>query len=191
MQFPPNPASKMQLGHGQGRAGEDDTGCPESAGKLVVNGASGSEHPLPQSTPTCVPPSSHGGSTGRALEGMIALQRSKWPVGKAGQRRRKAPSACAGVRRWPRPRPFPGRTRPHSSELLGTSHNHQPCIAPVAMCNPRAKSTSPGTSSRRDSRSAPCVNMWSSSPVRRHAGEVVCCRRGSTKRHGGTHVFRP
>ncbi|KAL2182642.1 hypothetical protein L209DRAFT_596527 [Thermothelomyces heterothallicus CBS 203.75] len=60
--------------------------------------------------------------------------------------------------------PFPGDDRPHSSEpRVPRAHNHQPCVAPVALCNRRSNATSPRCPSRIGA-SARCVNMWRSSP---------------------------
>jgi hypothetical protein len=119
------------------------------------------------------------------------------------KKRRKPHSACAGVSGGREQRPFPGCTPvpihiPVGSwvprTIISLALHPWPCVTL------QQKTNESWSSSRRGGRSVPCVNMWSSSPIkcqRRGGGchiGVVCCRRGSTwaGRPGWfEHLFRP
>jgi hypothetical protein len=115
MQGTPNPACKMRLGRGQ--AGKGVVG--RAPDKLVVDGFWGRTGSVPTTPPppTCVRCLPVMGGAARGVERRDDRRKtSKGPLGCPSKKDGKATSACAGVWRWPRARPFPGGTRPHSRD---------------------------------------------------------------------------
>ena len=140
--------------------GRESAGWPAPTGKLAV-GVLLAPNGFRSSPPTCACCLPAREDDGR---GMMDQRRQKDRWGCLSKKRESHFGMCRGLSDGPRVRPFPGGTRPHSSELRVPPTISLTLLPWQCVCDLRGNPTSPRCSSRKGF-SAVRVNMWSSGPT--------------------------